>query len=230
MNGIKNIFSKKYIKKYQEKISFLNREDRVDLNTFLLKRLFIEIIIAILCLLVPKYGILLAIAIVLLFHFIYTGIIIDSKIDKRINSLYEEAITFYNMILLSYKDNNDLKMSIDIVTNKLDNSLAIEFKNVLGNNKYNNDLREVFNEVIKTIPNHDVKNTLIDLKDAENIEKSLESIINLLQEKDIIITESKYQFKPIYLTFISICFLGLILFIIFNLVNIINYINNLLRL
>lgn len=226
---IKNIFSRKYINNYKIKLKYIGPNNKIKLESFLLSRLFISIILLIVLLLIPKIGIFLAIIFVPLFYYLYTDILIDNKIRIRNNKLYEEAIIFFDMLYLAINDTKDLKISLDIVTNKLGNSLSLEFKNILGNNKYNNDLNEVFKRVIKNIPNYDVRNALVDLKESSNYLITIDEIINRLQEKNIVLNKQKYLLKPIMLTFIAIIFIILISYLLFNINDIVNFLNNLIK-
>ena len=226
---IKNIFSKEYINNYNKKLKYIGPNNKIKLENFLLSRLFISFILVIICLLIPKYGIFIAIVVVPLFYFLYTNILIDNKIKIRSEKLNDEAILFFDMLYLALKQTNDLKLSLDIVTNKVGNSLAIEFKNILGNNKYNNDLNEVFKRVIDNIPNYDVRNALIDLEQSSNYCNTLDEIIDRLQNKNVVITHQKNIYKPIVITLISIIFILIICTLLFNANDIINYFNNLFK-
>ena len=224
---IKNVFSRKYIKNYKQKLKYIGPNNKIILENFLLSRLFISIILLVVLLIIPKYGIYLAIIFVPLFYFLYTYLLIDNKIKMRNENLYDEAIIFLDMLYLAIKQTNDLKISLDIVTNKLGNSLSIEFKNILGDNKYNNDLNEVFKRVIDNIPNYDVRNALVDIKESEDYLKTLDEVIKNLQNKNISIVKNKYTYRPIIISFISLIFIFIICYLIFNANDIINYFNSL---
>ncbi|MBR1416634.1 MAG: hypothetical protein IJ572_02325 [Bacilli bacterium] len=227
MSGIKKIFSKKYITKYEEKIKYLGPNNKISLENFLLTRLFLSIVLLIICLIIPKYGLILAIIVAISFYYLYTSILIDNKIRIRNDKLYDEAILFFNMLKLSYDKTKDIKTSLEIVSNKLGNSISITFRKVLKNNRYNNDLKEVFSKVIETIPNKDVKNALVDLKECNNYYDCLERITENLKDKNVVILKSKYQFKPIILVFVSLVFISIICILLFNIYDIINYLNSL---
>ena len=224
---IKNIFSQRYINNYKQKLKYIGPNNKIKLENFLLSRLFISIILLVIFLIIPKYGIYIALVCVPLFYFIYTNILIDNKIKIRNERLYEEAIIFFDMLYLAIKQTNDLKISLDIVTNKLGNSLSIEFKNIMGNNKYNNDLNEVFKRVIDSIPNYDVRNALVDLKESDDYLKTLDEIITSLQNKNITVVKNNYSYKPIIITFIALIFIIIICYLLFNANDIITYFDKL---
>lgn len=222
---IKSVFSHKYINNYKQKLKYIGPNNKIKIENFLLSRLFISFILLIVLLLIPKYGLLFAIICVPLFYFSYTYILIDSKVKYRCEILYDEAITFFEMLYLAIKQSNDLKISLDIVTNKLGNSLSVEFKNILGNNKYNNDLNEVFKRVINCVPNYDVRSALIDLKESDDYLITLDEIITRLQNKNVLITKNKSIYKPIIISFISLIFIFIICYLLFNANDIISYFN-----
>ena len=224
---IKNIFSHKYINKYKQKLIYIGPKNKIKLENFLLSRLFISIILLAICLIIPKYGLYIAIVCVPIFYFSYTNILIDSKIRYRNEILYNEAIVFFEMLYLCIKQTNDLKTSLDMVTNKLGNSLSLEFKKILENNKYNNDLNEVFKRVIDSIPNYDVRNALVDLKESEDYLTTIDEIIKQLQDKSLLITKNKSIYKPIVISFMSLIFIFIICYLLFNANDIVSYFDSL---
>ena len=229
MNSVNNLFSKKYIKSYETKIKHIGPNNKMNASMFLLTRILITIILLVGLLLIPNYGLLLAVIICPLFYILYTKTLLDFKIEKRKKELYSESIIFYEMLKLSYNKTKDLKVSLDIVSIKLGNSLSIEFQKVLKNNRYNNDLKEVLTKVIETIPNDDVKKGLIDLKEGSDYNKIMDNNIRLLQEKNAAIIKSDYQFKPIILVFGCIVILTIICILLFNLNNLLDYFTNLFK-
>ncbi len=223
MNNLNNIFTKKYVNLYKNKINCLGPLNKIKVESFLISRLVLEIILFILFIFIPKYGIIISIISVILVHIVFTEVLIDSKLRKRNNKLYEETINFYIMLKMALKKTNDLKTSIEIVSHKLNNSIALQFKIIIKNNRYNNDIDEIFNNVIKTISNNDVRATLIDLKESSNYQKTIDKNIELLQDKNILIKQ-KYQYKPIILFIFAVIILIIIIMIIFNIYSIKDYI------
>ena len=226
MNILKNLFSKNYINKYKRKVSYLGPNSKLKVETFLVTRLLVSITLFILCLFIPKYGLLLAIITSILFYIHYTVILLDNKIKVRSDNLYDEAILFFSMLKVSYNNTNDLKLSLEIVSNKIGNSLAVVFRNYLGNNKYNNDLNYVFKKVIETIPNIDVRKSLIDLKESNYSIDTIDNILIELQDKNLILVKQYNQYRPLLVIFIGLLFLVSIFFLLFNINEIVNYFIN----
>ena len=227
MNILKNIFSRKYINKYNKKISYLGPTNKLKVESFLITRLLISISLFIFSLLIPKYGLLIAIFVSVIFYYLYTLILVDNKIKIRSDKLYDEAILFYSMLKLSLESTKDLKSSLEIVSNKIGNSLALSFRNSLGNNKFNNDLNAVFMNVIDTIPNLDVRKTLIDLKESNNSMNTIDKNLDELKDKNLIIIKQANQLKLLLVIIVGLLFVSIIFLILFNISDIINYFTNL---
>ena len=227
MNILKNVFSKNYINKYNKKISYLGPNNKLKVEYFLFTRLLISICLFIFSLFIPKYGLIIAIVLSLSFYYIYTLVLLDNKIKVRSDKLYDETILFLDMLKLSYKSTKDLKSSLDIVSNKIGNSIALTFRKYLGNNKYNNDLNYVFNCVIDTIPNNDIRKSLIDLKESDYNVNSIDNIIVELKDKNLILVKQSNQFRPIIMLFVGLLFLGVIFALLFNINELVNYFTSL---
>ena len=227
MNILKNIFSKKYINKYNKKLSYLGLNNKLNLVNFLVSRLILTIVLFVLCLFIPKYGLLIALLVSIMFYYLYTLLLIDNKINKRSDKLYDEALLLFSMLKLSLNTTKDIKVSLETVVNKIGNSLALEFRRMLENNKYNNDINYVFNKVIDTIPNNDVRKSLIDLKESNYDVTSIDNIINELKDKHLILIRQSNQYKPLLILFIGLLFLIVIVLMILNINEIISYFNTL---
>ncbi len=227
MNTLKNIFSKKYINKYKKKISYLGLNNKLTVEYFLVVRLFISITLFILLLFIPKYGLLLALIGSISFYYLYTLILLDNKIKIRSDKLYDEAILFLNMLKTTLLSTNDLKVALDIVSNKIGNSLALEFRMMLGNNKYNNDLNYVFRKVIDTIPNSDVRKALISLKECSFDNETLDKILDELKDKNLILIKENIKIKLYFFIIVGVIFLSIITLLILNINDISTFISNL---
>lgn len=208
MNIDEKIFRKETINKYKYKINSLGPTSKLTTTNFLMSRLFIESLLIIICLAIPKYGLVIGIIITIIFHFIYSYLLIDNNIKIRNNNLYDESLIFFRMLKLSLKSTNDLMKSLNIVSSKCNNnSFAIDFANLLRKNNYNDDLNKVFKDMQKEIANKDVIISLIDLSKTNDYEKTLNNIINNLEEKNSILNKEKYSKLPFTLSILSLTFI-----------------------
>ena len=216
------IFKKSTIEKYDKKIKSLGSYSKISVTNFLVSRLFIEIILFISLLLIPKYGLLIAIIVTLIFHFLYEYLLIDESIKYRDNYIYDEALIFFTKLKLSIIKTNDLKKSLEVLL-KNDNSLFVkDLRKSFNKNKYNNDLSLIFNDMLKRINNQDIIVSLIDLKETNNYLPTIDKIINELEEKDILLSREKYKKIPFTLSIVSISFIVIFALIIIFLPNILS--------
>lgn len=216
MNLDEKIFRKETIEKYRHKIESLGPHNKLTTTNFLLSRLFMEILLILIFLLIPKYGLLLGIMVCIIFHFLYGYILIDNNINIRNNLLYDEALIFFRMLKLSLLSTNDLRKSLEIVASKnKTNSFALEFDHLLKKNNYN-DLSLVFKDMQYKISNQDINIALLDLSKTNDYDHTLEAIIHNLQEKNNILIKQKYAKLPYILSVVSLAFIiTFVLFVIY---------------
>lgn len=216
MNLDEKIFRKETIEKYKHKIAALGPHNKLTTTNFLLSRLFIEILLMIIFLFIPKYGLFIGLIICIIFHFLYGYMLIDNSINIRNNLLYDEALIFFRMLKLSLISTNDLRKSLEIVASKnTNNSFALEFDHLLKKNNYN-DLSLVFKDMKYRIANQDINISLIDLSKTNDYNHTLELIIHNLQEKNNTIIKQKYEKLPYILSIVSLAFIiTFILFVVY---------------
>ena len=216
MNIVKNIFRNSTITYYEKRISAIGPSSKLTVANFLLSRLFIELILFIALLFIPKFGIIIAFISVLLFHNLYPYFLIDSNVSIRSSELYDEALIFFQMLKLSLNNTNDLRKSLEIVSQKLNNGFAKDFDKSLKKNKYNNSILLVFKDMENKTPNQDIIVSLIDLSESNNYDMTLANIINNIQQKNKQIIKRKYTQLPFKLTIIALTFiLSIVLLIVY---------------
>ena len=212
------IFRRSTIDRYNKKISTLGSNSNITTNNYLLSRLFIEILLLIICLFIPKYGLIVGIVLTILFHYLYEYLLLDQNIKIRNDLLYEESLIFFRMLKLSLK-------SLDIVTSKFrQNSFAMDFYYLLKKNNYNNDLNQVFKDMQLKVDNQDLKIALLDLSKTNDFDNTLDIIIDNLQNKSNLIIKQKYSKLPFRLTVLSLVFIVSFIIIIIFLPNILSFI------
>ena len=209
-NVVSFIYPKGYIDKIDNKIKSLGYSNKLTTSSFIITRLIIECIIFLVFILVPVYGLILSILFVVLFHFVYEDILINSKLISRNNKIMNDALLYFNMLLLSinsYKSIDDLLL---ISSNSINNSFTKELKVAIKGKNYQNALLDLGNY----IPNSIISEYLKDMSICKNINE-LESIINnLLVELDRIKDEEitkKINILPFKFTILMILFLVVVI-------------------
>ena len=218
MNIDEKIFRKETILRYKDKIEALGFRSKLTSTNFLMSRLFIEILLLIMSFFIPKFGLLIGIGIVIIFHFLYEYILIDSNIKIRNDNLYDEALIFYRMLKLSLISTNDLSKSLELVSTKSNgNSFAYDFKTLLKKNNYNDNLNKVFKDMQTRMSNKDIIISLIDLSKSNDYITTLDNIINNLENKSKVVSKGKYSKLPFRLCVLSIFIISIFILLIVKL-------------
>lgn len=179
---VTRIYPESVIKKYQSKINTLGSSTIIDVYTFLLSRLLLEIILFILLVLIPKYGLIISTITVIFIHFLYEDILITSKIMNREERLDKDALEFFNLLSLGLKSNASI-YNVFLATSKVcNNTLSKEF--LEGLKKDNMEM--CYTYVYNHIPNQDLKTYLEEMKltkDKEDLSKVVTNLNQVLSAK-----------------------------------------------
>lgn len=179
---VTRIYPESVIKKYQSKINTLGSSTIIDVYTFLLSRLLLEIILFILLVLIPKYGLIISTITVIFIHFLYEDILITSKIMNREERLNKDALEFFNLLSLGLKSNASI-YNVFLTTSKVcNNTLSKEFLEGLKKD----NMEVCYTYVYNHIPNQDLKTYLEEMKltkDKEDLSKVVANLNQVLSAK-----------------------------------------------
>ena len=174
---VTRIYPESVIKKYQSKINTLGSSTIIDVYTFLLSRLLLEIILFILLVLIPKYGLIISTITVIFIHFLYEDILITSKIMNREERLDKDALEFFNLLSLGLKSNASI-YNVFLTTSKVcNNTLSKEFLEGLKKD----NMEVCYTYVYNHIPNQDLKTYLEEMKLTKDKETLFKVVANLNQ-------------------------------------------------
>ena len=179
---VTRIYPESVIKKYQSKINTLGSSTIIDVYTFLLSRLLLEIILFILLVLIPKYGLIISTITVIFIHFLYEDILFTSKIMNREERLDKDALEFFNLLSLGLKSNASI-YNVFLTTSKVcNNTLSKEFLEGLKKD----NMEVCYTYVYNHIPNQDLKTYLEEMKltkDKEDLSKVVTNLNQVLSAK-----------------------------------------------
>lgn len=210
---VTRIYPESVIKKYQSKINTLGSSTIIDVYTFLLSRLLLEIILFILLVLIPKYGLIISIITVIFIHFLYEDILITSKIMNREERLDKDALEFFNLLSLGLKSNASI-YNVFLATSKVcNNTLSKEF--LEGLKKDNMEM--CYTYVYNHIPNQDLKTYLEEMKltkDKEDLSKVVTNLNQVLSAKKDTKEQNFLNKLPLKAIISTIIYLALVLLLL----------------
>lgn len=224
----KSLYSKKLVKKIENKINLLGVNCNYDVFTFLNIRLITSILLFLVVFTSFQYGYIISIVFVILYYFLFERILLDNKISKRANKLNVDAIYFFEVLTLSLQTGRNLAEAISITINSIDGELSLEFKEALRETKYGKSLSESLTDMQKHIPSDSINNIIVTLTHANmygsSIIDTMYNQVDYLREKRKMEVKAKISKVPTKISVISVFFfIPLILIIILGPV-LLNYI------
>lgn len=210
---VTRIYPESVIKKYQSKINTLGYSSIIDVYTFLLSRLLLEIILFILLVLIPKYGLIISTITVIFIHFLYEDILITSKIMNREERLDKDALEFFNLLSLGLKSNASI-YNVFLTTSKVcNNTLSKEFLEGLKKD----NMEVCYTYVYNHIPNQDLKTYLEEMKltkDKETLSKVVANLNQVLSAKKDTKEQNFLNKLPLKALTSTIIYLALVLLLL----------------
>ena len=210
---VARIYPESVIKKYQSKINTLGYSSIIDVYTFLLSRLLLEIILFILLVLIPKYGLIISTITVIFIHFLYEDILITSKIMNREERLDKDALEFFNLLSLGLKSNASI-YNVFLTTSKVcNNTLSKEFLEALKKD----NMEVCYTYVYNHIPNQDLKTYLEEMKltkDKETLSKVVANLNQVLSAKKDTKEQNFLNKLPLKALTSTIIYLALVLLLL----------------
>lgn len=210
---VTRIYPESVIKKYQSKINTLGSSTIIDVYTFLLSRLLLEIILFILLVLIPKYGLIISTITVIFIHFLYEDILITSKIMNREERLDKDALEFFNLLSLGLKSNASI-YNVFLTTSKVcNNTLSKEFLEGLKKD----NMEVCYTYVYNHIPNQDLKTYLEEMKltkDKEELSKVVANLNQVLSAKKDTKEQNFLNKLPLKALTSTIIYLALVLLLL----------------
>ena len=210
---VTRIYPESVIKKYQSKINTLGSSTIIDVYTFILSRLLLEIILFILLVLIPKYGLIISTITVIFIHFLYEDILITSKIMNREERLDKDALEFFNLLSLGLKSSASI-YNVFLTTSKVcNNTLSKEFLEGLKKD----NMEVCYTYVYNHIPNQDLKTYLEEMKltkDKETLSKVVANLNQVLSAKKDTKEQNFLNKLPLKALTSTIIYLALVLLLL----------------
>ncbi len=218
-NKSRSIYSKRQIKRINDKINLLGVSSKYSTLSFLNIRLITSIMIFLFILINYKYGYIFSIVITILYYYFFEKVLLDAKINERRRKLDIEAIYFFEVLTLSLQTGRNLAEAISITINSVDSELSLEFKETLRQTKFGKSLSESLTDMQSKIPSDNINNIILTLTQANiygsSIIDTMYNQVDYLREKRKMEVKAMISKVPTKISIISVFFfIPLILLII----------------
>lgn len=216
INLINKIFPSSVIDKTNKEIRSLGLNSKIKAEYFLLTRLVIEITLFIILILIPRYGVLLALGVIVFFHLLYKDLLITAKILKRSKVLSKDALEYFMLLNLLLDKCSDLGNALIKVSESVSNDLSLEVNYCMKDLRRKN-LHYCLENLRLRIPNQDLRDIFLELemaKDKETQHNLLNNYLKVLEEKKDLRLQNRLSKIPIQMIFSVIIFLSVILLLL----------------
>lgn len=217
---ILKIISTKTIKRLEKKNLFLGNNSNEFVIKFLKRRL-ISMIILFLLLVFTKQGFIIAPIIVFFVYILAEYIVFDINITIRKNKLDNEALFFFEALVLSLDSGVSIKKALELNTKNIDSELSDEFKKVLTEINLGKTLTEALDNFKQRIPSENINTVILNIiqsnKFGTDITTSIYDQVDYLREKRYLELKGNISKLPVKLSIISVLFyIPLILLLILS--------------
>lgn len=212
-------FSKSYLNRINNKIKKMGITYKSDINKLLFKHLLITFLVFIALYFIIKNSLITSIIIAIAYFTLTEYLYFDYRLYKRSKKLEKDAIFFFQILSLTLESGNNLKNAIELTSNSMDNSLALEFRKVIDDISLGKSLTESLNDLKERIPSDTINNIILNLLESNiygsNMIESLNNQISYLNDKIVLETKARINKMPVKISIISVViFVPLILLII----------------
>lgn len=212
------IYDKKTIKKIDKKLSLFGLEKNMEAIEFLNLRLVTTCLVFVGCL-VLELGYVVTPIVSLIYFVMFYYIVIETKLKKRTFELENEAMHFFEVLILSLETGRNLEESISTTCRNVDGKIADEFMVAIKEMEYGKSLSECLSSMKTNIPSETINNIIISINQSNLFGSSavttLYTQIDYLRDKKILEVKAMISKVPTKISIISVLFfVPLILLII----------------
>lgn len=201
-------------KRIEKKLKLLNTS--LSPSSFIIFRTISTIIIFCILFFFGNHGFLISPIISLLYYILYEKILLDHSIYKRKEKLEFDSITYFSIFLTSLKGRPNIKTSLEITCDIVDNTFSKEISSVLNRVNIGKSLEEALEEYLNYVPSSYINNMIVSVLEAQklgnNINDSIQIQLNYLETKRQLNTY-KQKIKCLLRLLISIIVLSIIFYI-----------------
>lgn len=204
-----HMYLKKTIERIERKIGLLG-ETNLKSFPFLNTRFVLSLFLFFFVLILFKYGYILAPVLTILFYILTEKVLLDIPIKKRGKKLEDEAIFFFEILILTLESNKNLKGSLELTTHNIDSELSKEFKKTLTETKMGKSFTESLISMKERIPSDSINSIILNLTESSifgnNITETLNNQLDYLRDKKLLSIKAEINKLPTKISVLSVLF------------------------
>lgn len=207
------IINNKMYKRIDKKISLANL--KIKPMAYIYIRLIASVGVFLMFLVSNRLGYIFGPIAGIVFYLLFEYLTLDRSIIDRMETLEKDALEFFPIFVVIYKNGKSVKNAIEKCLEIVDNDLSKEFQLVLDNVNLGKSLDESLLNMNKRIPSIMVNNIITDLTESNRLGNNISDSINL--QLDLINEKRKKNYLtdlrviPFRITIVFIIFVLLLL-------------------
>ena len=209
-NLIRKIYQDKTINKITKKVKLLGVDCKYDVIDLLNKRVISSLALFFIILIFSSKGYIYGPIITIIYYFGIEYLFLDYKIKQRASKLDYEALYFFEVLALTLESGRNLKASLEMTADSIDNSLSREFKKCINEVNLGKSLTEALNDMKERIPSQTINNVILNITQSiifgNSIVDSLYNQIDYLRENKVLEVKAKISKLPVKISAISVIF------------------------
>lgn len=209
-NLIRKIYQDKTINKITKKVKLLGVDCKYDVIDLLNKRVISSLALFFIILIFSSKGYIYGPIITIIYYFGIEYLFLDYKIKQRASKLDYEALYFFEVLALALESGRNLKASLEMTADSIDNSLSREFKKCINEVNLGKSLTEALNDMKERIPSQTINNVILNITQSNifgnSIVDSLYNQIDYLRENKVLEVKAKISKLPVKISAISVIF------------------------
>ena len=226
---IYKIYPTKAINRITNKVKKLGPNNSFNIASFLTIRLFLIIFIFTITLIFNKYGYILAPLISIIFYLLSEYIFLDLPIKKRSKKLDNEALFFFEVLVLTLENGRSLKQALELTTSNVLSDISLEFKEALEEINLGKSLNESLKDLKSRIPSDAINSAILNMIECNtygnSIVDTMYNQIDFLRQKQLLEAKGEIAKLPTKISIISVIFFLPIMFLIILAPILINFLN-----
>lgn len=204
------IYSEKTIERTERKMRLLGTQGKKDIFLYLNIRFILSALLFVLLFIFAKYSYFVAPILTILFYILCEYIVLDLPIKKRIIKLEDEAIFFFEVLILTLDSTQNIKAALELTCRNIDNEVSEEFKKTLSEAKLGKSFTESLITMKERIPSETINTILLSLTESSiygnNIIDTLNNQLDYLREKKQLEIKAQINKLPTKISVISVLF------------------------
>lgn len=207
---IQSVYTKKSIERIKTKALLLGYKDKTDPMKFIIDRLLITLLVAILITLISDYAFVVVPVAIIVTYIGLEYFTFDYRINKRSQKLEKEALFFFQILTLSLETGRDLKGSLELTCRNIKSELSEEFQTSLDSINYGKTLDEGLEDMKKRIPSDTIRNVILNITHSNvfgsEIVETLYNQLDYLRDKKQFESKARIAKMPVKISVVSVVF------------------------